>query len=67
MLDFLPAPTNGIPAQPRNFNQALETALASLHCQQTDEAAAVTLVERCQNTIDDVMFFGDGPVRMVLT
>ena len=66
-MDFRPAPANGIPVQPRDFNQALDTPLAPLHCQQTNEAAAVTLIERCQNTIDGPMFFGDGAVWMVLT
>ena len=67
MLDFRLAPANGIPAQPRNFNQALDTPLAPLHCQQTNEAASVTLIERCQNTIDGTMFFDDCAVWMVLT
>lgn len=67
MLDFRLAPANGIPAQPRNFNQALDTPLASLHCQQTNEATSVTLIERCQNTIDGTMFFGGCAVWMVLT
>ena len=67
MLDFRLAPANGIPAQPRNFNQALDTPLAPLHCQQTNEAASVTLIERCQNTIDGTMLFGDCAVGMGLT
>ncbi len=67
MSDFLLAPANGIPAQSRNFNQALETLLASLQRQQTNEAASVTLIEHCQNTIDGTMLFGDGAVGMVLT
>ena len=67
MSDFRLAPANGIPAQPRNFNQALETPLALLQRQQANKAAAVTLIERCQNTIDGTMFFGDCAVGMVLT
>lgn len=67
MLDFRLAPANGIPAQPCNFNQALDAPLASLQRQQANEAAAVTLIERCQNTINSAMFFSDGAVRMVLT
>lgn len=67
MLDFRSAPANGIPAQPRNFNQALDTPLALLQRQQANKAASVTLVERRQNTIDGTMFFGDCAVGMVLT
>jgi hypothetical protein len=67
MLDFRLAPANGIPAQPGNFNQALEAPLASLQCQQANVAAAVTLIERCQNTIDSTMLFGNGAIGMSLT
>ena len=67
MLDFLLAPANGIPAQSRNFNQALDTPVAPWQRQQANEAASVTLIQRCQNTIDRPMFFGDGAVGMVLT
>jgi hypothetical protein len=67
MLDFRLASANGIPAQPRNFNQALDTPLAPLHCQQTNEATSVALIKRCQNTVDGTMFFSDGAVWMVLT
>ena len=67
MLDFPLAPANGIPAQPRNFNQALDTPLAPLQRQQANEAASVTLIERCQNTIDGTMFFDNCAVWMALT
>ena len=67
MLDLRLAPANGIPAQPRNFNQALDTPLAPFQRQQANEAASVALIQRCQHPIDRAMFFGDGAVGMGLT
>jgi len=67
MLDFHLASANGIPAQARNFNQALDSPPAPLQSQQANQAASVALIERCQNTIDGAMFFGDSAVGMVLT
>ena len=67
MLDFRLAPANGIPAQTRNFNQALDISLAPLAGQQTNEATPVTFIKRCQNTIDGAMFFSDSAVGMGLT
>jgi hypothetical protein len=67
MLDFHLAPANGIPAQPRNFNQALDISLAPLQRQQANEAAAVALIQRGQNTIDSTMLFGNYAIGMSLT
>ncbi len=65
MLDFRLAPANGIPAQPGNFNQALDISPVSLDGQQPTKATPVTLIECGQNTIDGAMFFGDRAVGML--
>ena len=67
MRDIIAPPVNGIPAHPRDFNQALDPAAAPLQRQQAHELPPAQFVERNEHTINGPVLFRRRTLRVFPT
>jgi len=66
-LHLCPTAPDGHATDAADFGQVLDATVAPLESEQTNEAAAVFLIQPGQDTVDGLMFFGLGTIGMLLT